>query len=162
MPSKVINISLTVDSIDLAINEIERYDNWLQEKTEELARRLAELGAGEARITFANAEYLGDNDVEVDVVATDDGYSIIASGTAVIFIEFGSGVEATHPQGNDFGYTEGSWSASDKGRGLYAENGRWWYDGVPLTGQPPAMAMFKAAENLKDQLKRIAKEIFSQ
>lgn len=62
----------------------------------ELGKRLAETAAQYAADSFDDAFYDGVNDVSVAVRKTKKGnYSVTASGTAVAFIEYGTGVHFT-------------------------------------------------------------------
>ena len=66
------NKTITIDifdpaSIDRAVNEIREYSRWVQRKTAELARRLADMGAVNVSLGFSRAVYTGNNDVSVTV-----------------------------------------------------------------------------------------------
>ena len=80
-------------SISNAIKELERYKRWVQEKEEILRQRLAQLGATVASIEFSRAIYNGTNDVSVRVEDNGRKATIFAEGSAVLFIEFGSGAK---------------------------------------------------------------------
>ena len=90
--------TITIDifdpaSIDRAVNEIREYSRWVQRKTAEMARRLADMGAVNVCLGFSRAVYTGNNDVSVTVEQLgENSYSIVANGEAVAFIEFGAGV----------------------------------------------------------------------
>lgn len=175
--SKKIKYTLDEKSIDNAIKELEEYKVWVQKKTEELTRRLAEAGAEFARINFSRAMYSGVNDVTVSVVPIAQGHKIIAQGKAVCFIEFGTGVKhngavgtSTHPKGAELGMLIGKYG---QGRG---ENKYWYYKGEPgnagtaskkhpgLTrteGIPAQMPMYHAEVSIIGRVAQIAKEVFS-
>ena len=63
---------------------------------------------------FASAEYDGINDVTVSMETGDNVWRIVASGEAVLFIEYGSGIVYPHTSefGNASAYPPTSWSAS--------------------------------------------------
>ena len=70
---------------------------------------------------FASAEYDGINDVTVSMETGDNVWRIVASGEAVLFIEYGSGIVYPHTSefGNASAYPPASWSAS---------HGKWLVD----------------------------------
>ena len=168
-------ITLDPKVIDNAIKRLKSYQKDLKKKCEMLVKRLAEYGATAAKIKFDSAVidaydgstglmngYFGKNSaVEVVTSKTAEGYDIVANGEAVVFIEFGSGVLAEHPQADEFGFGPGSWSA-DHGSGQFAEKGYWFYNKHFLTGQAPAMAMFDTSQELKRKILEIAREVFSE
>ena len=161
-------IKVTLNNIDKAIRELEEYRAWFIEKTRELTEALALVGAKEAAHWFGTAIYDGDNDVSVEVVAKDDGsgWIIRASGQAVAFIEFGTGryynpnepYPAPRPAGivgiGEYGHKQGR-----KQGWVYREA-----DGAKTftRGNPPAMAMYRANEKMKDDIIEIAREVFSR
>lgn len=167
-----ISFKLGTSEIAKAIKDIQKYKQNFIRKAKELNERLATIGASVARVEFSNALYAGDNDIEVSVEVYDGGAKIIASGGAVLFIEFGSGVKnPEHPQSAEFGFKHGTYG---KGKGKNPKG--WVYkgeqgnagkpvqgrEGVYKTmGNPPAMAMYKAARAIEDDLRRIVREVFS-
>ena len=55
MPKKI-SFSLSETEIRKALNELNRYKQWVKQKTDMLTERLAVLGAGEASIRVARAD----------------------------------------------------------------------------------------------------------
>ena len=112
---------------------------------------------------FATAQYHGVNDVVVDVdensVENGREWVIRASGEAVLFIEYGTGIKLKHDsQFGDFGmYPPGSWSAThdqfltdpDK---LKAHHGQWPYGGEWIDGDPSANVMYNTQKSLESTL----------
>ena len=162
-------------SVSRATRRLDTYLD-LKEKADELCRRLAELGCTTATVGFANAIYDGTNDVKVEVKPIDNGYAVVAYGNAVMFIEFGAGVYY-----NGSGSYPGELEPGVVGIGEYGQ-GRgkkdWWLypgppgnaGGVPSTsvpgmtithGNPPAAAMYRAKQEVKDAIERIASEVFN-
>lgn len=159
-------------SIQKAIKELEEYKAWVVRKSDELAKRLATLGATVASLNFSRAIYNGINDVRVSVEPIDNGYKIIASGQAVAFIEFGSGARygGGYPNNETQVMPEisapGSWSEDESvGRGHWNSPNGWWLPkdkgGGHSYGNPPAMAMYFASKEIQDKVKSIAQEVFS-
>ena len=170
-------IKCTLDTIDKAIEEIERYQRELNQKVHKLMERLAEVGISEADVRFGRAIYDGTNDVLVNKSPewVDENKLVIsASGKAITFIEFGAGVHyasESHPKAGEFGYNRG-------GYGYHL--GRldsWRYDGDPGTngevitegkhkgevkthGNPANRVMYESAKEMREQIAKIAKEVF--
>ena len=152
-------------SVDSAVSEIQEhlrgYSDKIQRKTRELAERLADIGAFNAHITYANAYYDGHRDVNVTVEQRGENtFAIVASGQTVLFIEFGAGVTYGYGHPNPMEY----------GPGTYPGNGHWndpegWYIPGPghihTYGNPPSMAMYRTGQDLRRDLEQIAREVFS-
>ena len=152
------------NSIDNAIKELERYKSWVQKKEETLRQRLSEIGESIASIEFNQAVYNGTNQVSVRV--EDDGRkaTIFADGSAVLFIEFGSGAKygGGHPDAGKFGYGPGTYSEGPNGKGHWDDPNGWYYEhGKRSFGNPPAMAMVHARDAMLEQLTAIAREVFN-
>ena len=103
-----LDIPLTQAGLKNAIRVLRQRQQWLQRKTDELAQELAERGMSDARIRFQNAEYDGMKDVSVSVQKTGENtYATVAVGSAVLFIEFGTGIRyiaPAHPDADQLGY----------------------------------------------------------
>ena len=159
--NKTIQIQLTDSSIKQAIAEIQKYNLWVQAKEKELRTRLAMVGATAASIRFSRAIYNGSNDVTVRVDDNGSTATIYAEGESVAFIEFGAGVRYGygHPDAGKFGMGPGTYP-SDKGR--WDNPKGWWYgSGEHSYGNPPAMAMWSAVQEITENVTRIAKEVFA-
>ena len=159
-------------SVDSAIKKLQDYQKLLDEKAQEIAKRLAELGATRARINFANAPYDGNKEFDVTVEKTDNGYSVTADGKSVLFIEFGAGVRygGGHPEAKKFGMGPGTWPDPHyrmyHGK-LYAnwENPDGWYlpasaGGGKTYGNVPSMPMYNAEQEIKSNIEQIVREVF--
>ena len=162
-----ITMTLDTKSIQSAIDEVKRIQEWIAKKTAEFNKRLAEVGRDVAERGFSQAQYSGVNDVVVEAVPTDKGWSIRASGKAVMFLEFGAGriANPTEPHPNrpseiadigQFGKGQG------EKRGQHGQLIGWFYgDGEYTEGNPATLAMWNAEEEIKQRVKEIAKEVFS-
>ena len=150
-------------SVSNAIKELDRYKKWVQEKEEILRQRLAHLGATVASIEFSRAIYNGTNDVSVRVDDDRRKATIFAEGSAVLFIEFGSGEKygGGHPDAGKFGYGPGTYSDGPNGKGHWKDPQGWYFShGQHSFGNPPAMAMVHARDAILEQLTAIAREVF--
>lgn len=148
-------------SINNAVKELNRYKQWVTAKENELRIRLATMGATVASIQFARAIYNGTNDVTVRVDDTGSVAVIYAEGDAVAFIEFGSGAKYGygHPMNNELGTGPGTYP-SDKGNWNKPQG--WWYGHNQHSfGNPPAMAMYQAREQMVEQITQIARQVFA-
>lgn len=86
-------------SIESAIARIEDLSKRIQKLETELPKALAEFGVMEAQVRFDSAAYdilingAGTiANITVEAVPIDGGYSVVANGKEVCFVEFGAGV----------------------------------------------------------------------
>lgn len=148
-------------SIAKAIKGLQDYKQWVLAKETELRNRLAGIGASVASIQFARAIYNGTNDVTVRVDNTGSVAVIYAEGSAVAFIEFGAGIKHGygHPEAGKFGVGPGTYP---DGKGHWDNEHGWWYGHNQHTyGNPPAMAMYQAREQMVEQITQVAKAVFA-
>lgn len=163
--SKTITIDIfNPESIRAAQREIQAYKQWVIRKTEELAQRLAEYGVQRVEVGYAEALYDGDKDITYTVEQRGErSYAIVASGKTVLFLEFGAGVIGEgHPLDGEFGYGPGTYP----GQTHVPVPGFWWYTGSDgeshySRGNPPSMVMYQTGKELRTELLRIAREVFS-
>lgn len=148
-------------SVDAAIRALNAYKrSTLETRCNEFIRRLADIGLQIASMRFETAEYDGDNDVSVYVSGNGNSLKVIASGQAVCFIEFGSGVA------RGSGYPEerrpaGIVGLGEWGKGHGATGEPWYYaHGKKSDGNPPAMAMLNARDTMVEMVTQIAMEVF--
>lgn len=158
---KTITLELSVESCRAAKKELEKYSKQLEPKLDEICQRLVDIGLQTARehLVLAN----GNKDVQrLDKEQIDHGYKIVFEGEDVYFIEFGTGDAAISD--NDFSVSvpiyPGSWS--DEHEEKYSTYGFWWYGGEKLTETPAYMPMYYASRRMRDELPRIAKEVFGK
>lgn len=167
---------LDVKSITNAIKELNDYQKWIKHKAGNLVWRLAEMGAVNVSIGYARAAYVGTKDVQVNIRDTDDPNKLIleASGETVLVLEFGSGIRFGygHPEPSVEGVQMGPGTHPDKhysfnSQGELVENWQndlgWWIPGGEHTyGNPPSMTMYFTAKELREDIERIAREVFSE
>lgn len=158
-------ISINFDGLQTFEKSLEGFAEDVAKKGDKLCEELAEFGRKEADDNFAEAIYSGNNDVSVRTQPIDDGYSVIAEGTSVLFIEYGTGINTaphTIPVYERGGYGQG------KGKNkAWVYNGFEGNNGIPLGkgrvltyGDPANECMYKASEEMHDNVTRIAKEVF--
>lgn len=170
-----LSIKLNPTSVGNAINALRVYSDAIDEKVDRLAKRLADYGYLVAAGDYAAAMVDGPNDVNVTIEKTSTGYNVVASGQSVLFIEFGTGIiysSVKHPMNNEFGMGPGTWYPPHYSRNSSGQlvenwfNDRGWHlpkeKGGGLTyGNPPSMSMYKAAQDIRQEIPRIALEVFS-
>ena len=164
--AKTIHINgISEATIEAAAKELRRYAEWVQQKEAELVTKLAERGMAVASIKFATAKYDGTNDVSVRVDSTGSVAVIYAEGSAVAFIEFGSGAKEGygHPLAGMHGLGPGTWSTNEElgGKGHWDDPNGWYYKhGEKSHGNPPAMAMYDAVQAMTTEITTIARGVF--
>lgn len=172
MGKTIIRFGLNSADIDRAIKEIERYKQEFLKKEKLLLERLAELGFHEASVRFSTAMYDGINDSSVDIESIENGYSIVAKGQAVAFIEFGTGVYHNTSEPYPLPRPEGVVGIGEYGQGK-GKRKAWYYKGEPGTngetqtsgvvktrGNPASMPLWYASEEIRRSILQIAREVF--
>lgn len=169
-----IKMRLSEDSIQEAIDRIEAYKKKMEARMARLTERLAMIGAEVMRTTYTNALYAGDNDIEVTVDFDGNTATIRADGEAVGFIEFGTGIN--YPMG-EYAEQFGAPPHGSFGKHRGATGKPWAYAGAqgtsgqPIPGRPgiyrtdgngPANAFPAAVRAMQDEIRRIAREVFSE
>lgn len=162
------NITVQVSGIDETISALR--DLELKEKADELCNRLASIGAVKASLGFSRAVYTGENDVSVSVEEIGDGrFAITAAGAVALIVEFGAGITmgGGHPMAARFGYGPGTYP----GQTHAFDPAGWWIpkgksgggsDEYRHTyGNPPSMTMYNTARDLREEIQRIATEVFN-
>ena len=154
---KYIEVSLSEQGLRELENSLCEYQKWLAHKADELAKRLADMGATKAEINFDAAYYDGDEDHAITVEPIDGGYSVKASGRTVLFVEFGTGlIGYGHPELHGMG------PGTYPGKGHWNDPNGWWYaHGQHSHGNPPNMPMYNTVKELEMELERVVKEVFA-
>ena len=164
MRKTIIKTTLDKQEIDRAIRELKAYKQAFLKREKDLLEGLAEIGLKEASVRFTTAMYDGTNDVSVHLDTTNDGYAIVADGKAVAFIEFGAGVyhNTSEPYPNP--RPSGVVGIGEYGKGM-GKRKAWGYknenDEVVITrGNPAAMPMWYASEEIKNSVLKVVREVF--
>lgn len=162
--SKVIQMSLSTKSISQAIAELKAYRASLESKEQELLKELANIGVREASVRFTTAMYDGTNDSEVTLETIENGYRIVAEGKAVAFIEFGAGVYHNTSEPYPKPRPDGIVGIGEYGKGL-GKRQAWGYKDesgelVITHGNPAAMPMWYASEEMRNSILKIARRVF--
>ena len=171
MANKTIKMELSHKSIQDAIKQLRAYQKSLVSKNEEFVRRLTELGVPVIDQNIATAQ--GDSDknhntyIKVNSFGDFSQATLVCEGIDLLFIEFGAGIRyntpagtSPHPKGQELGYTIGSYGQG-KGKNdswtYIADSGEW----VRSYGTEATMPVYKASVEIMQNIKKIAKEVFS-
>ena len=162
--SKVIKMTLSASSIKNAISELKAFRASLEPKKKRLLEELANIGLREASVRFTTAMYDGVNDSHVTLKPIDNGYAILAEGHAVAFIEFGAGVYHNPGEPYPNPRPEGIVGIGEYGEG-YGKRQTWVFrdearEKVFTHGNPAAMPLWYASEEMRDNIARIFREVF--
>ena len=156
---------VSASSIRDAINELTAYRDSLETKKDKLLEELANIGLREASIRFTTAMYdAGVNDVHVTLNSTENGYCILAEGKAVAFIEFGAGVYHNSGEPYPNPRPEGIVGIGEYGLG-HGKRKAWGFRNesgelVITHGNPAAMPMWYASEEMRSKIKSKFLEVF--
>ena len=157
-------MTLSSRSIQSAIRELQSFRDSLDAKLDELLEKLASIGVKEASVRFTTAMYDGVNDSSVTLEPIKDGYCIKAEGRAVAFIEFGAGVYHNPGEPYPNQRPNGIVGIGEYGKG-YGKRQAWGFrdesgELVITHGNPAAMPMWYASEEMRDSIKEIFVEVF--
>ena len=161
---KIVINPLDRKSVAAAEKLIRQYRKDFETKEQEFIRRLAEIGVSVAQAGFSRAGYDGVNDVVVSMEKTAKGYSLIASGEAVGFIEFGTGIRYPEWDGGDVEYTPPPHGTYGKGQGKNTYG--WWFKQAEggaarhTYGNMPSESLLTARNQMVEQVTAIAREVW--
>ena len=135
-----------------------------------------------AKIWFSIAKYDGLNDTDVIYNISNNKASIIAYGTSVLFIEFGTGITysaTVHPLAKSSGFYPSTWSLSEKGKGYWNSPDGWVFEmpnggkggdfvGIGENGEalyrtlgnPPNMILYMVSKQILKDLPKISKQVW--
>lgn len=162
MATRKISLGLSPDAIKDAVDYLETYKKWVNQKIDELMIRLAAVGLETARVYFQQGATEGNEAPETWVEPIENGFKIIARGKDVFFIEFGAGDAAgNHPDAANAPVDTSPGSYSKINTGEYAKYQSWHHKGVKYTELQPQMPMYHAMREIERNVTKIAKEVFS-
>lgn len=159
---RTITLELSKASCDKVYKELLRYQKEAKTKLDEICKRLAEIGAQEASIRAKFGRAYGNGDVSVSVEKIENGYKVVMSGADIYFIEFGTGDRAGEYAGDasnvSVGIMPGDWSETHAQQ--YSRFGYWFYNNTRYEGTPAEMPMYYAGKRMREEMPRIAREVF--
>ena len=151
-------------SIVQAEKLVRQYKKDFEVKEQEFCRRLAEIGVRLAGDIYSVADIDGEHEVSVYLQKTGDGYSVIAEGRTVGFLEFGTGVKYPEWHGDGLEYTPPPHGSYGKGQGKNPWG--WWFKSQDYAvamhtyGNQPAEGMLTARNHMIEQAVQIAREVW--
>lgn len=156
---KTIKATLSVRGMSNALNELRIYKNTLETKVMVFSRQLALLAAAEVQNTYKSSS------IKVDAVALDDdrlGYSIIADGKAVGFLEFGAGFgsDGQHPLAPNAPFEVSKGSYSRENAREFEEKGYWYFGGRRYTFVIPRRGLYAGSEYIREHLREVIRRSF--
>ena len=156
---KHITIELSKQSCSKALKELQKYQKEIKPKMDEVCKRLAQIGADAAQAHISGG--FGNSDAAIlPIVPIDNGYKIVMQGTDVYFVEFGTGDQVDAHFDVSVPVEWGSWS-EEHGRQLLVR-GFWFYGGDVLYGTPAEKPMYYAGKAIRENAKRIVREVFGK
>ena len=146
------------ESIERAIEKVEKIQNAFDTKLDQFIQEIAEVGRAAAEATYGSA-------VTVTVEKTGDGaYSILASGDPVVFFEFGAGnaTDASERYAGAMPFRVAKGSYSEANEGMYQATGyRFWvFGGRKYTEIRQRPGMLRAYEAIMQEIPKAAKRVF--
>lgn len=158
-------------SIENAEKIVRQYKKDFEVKEREFCRRLAEIGVTVAEVGFMNGtDYRESGEITVSLERTSDGYSVVAAGRPVGFLEFGTGRPDRNREWVDTGsisknpYTPPERGSYGQQQGMNKHG--WWFYPYPgaaaehTYGEVPAEAMLTARNYMVEQVTAIAREVW--
>lgn len=152
------HLKVTLSNIDAAITALEQYEKDLERKANEIAKRVAEVGADEVKAADSMS-------VATALEPIEQGYRLDATHPAIVFMEFGTGVrtESGAPYADKVSVPvyPGSWS--DEHAGTWR---KWIESGKDPEEYPfnryPKRGMYRAMRKMVNETKDIAKRVFNE
>ena len=171
MKNRRYDVGIGGSGLDELIQALNDYPKWLEQKAEELSKRLAEMGALNAEFYYSGALYAGNTDHEITVEQTGPmAFTVRVEGESVLFVEYGAGAKHGygHPEAKQAGMGPGTWPdkhyrVGKDGKPIANwENPSGWFtpDGIHTYGNPPAAFMYRSVKDLKESLKSVIQEVF--
>lgn len=160
-------------SIENAERIVRQYKKDFEVKVTEFTRRLAEIGVTVAEVGYMNGtDYRESSEITVSLEKTVGGYSVVAAGRPVGFLEFGTGrpdrnrewVDDNHISSEVPVYIPPERGSYGKHQGLNPWG--WWFNPSPgaaaehTYGEYPAEAMLTARNYMVEQVTAIAREVW--
>ena len=163
--TKTFVIGIDGSGVDSALSGLAEWLEWIKEKADELAHRLADSGQVKVNEGFAAAAYDGNKDYTVSTESTGEGnYVVKVNGHSVLFVEFGTGlIGYGHPELHGMG--PGTYPPTDPAHPRWNQSYGWYYsDGGEshhTFGNGPNMPVYNAVKDLESEFEALAREVFS-
>lgn len=166
-------MNISINGLDSTISHMKMLNDNLLNKTSTLVAHLIKAGYEVADYRFGIAQYDGTNDVSLSMSFSGNTATLTASGQAVLFIEFGSGMTFTeqNPKAIELGFIRGKYGKGNGSKpswvyvGEQGSNGHFLRETkdeqavVRTNGNPPANAMYEASKTARQKLISEVKEV---
>lgn len=164
-----IEINLSQQSVNNAINELKDYLARLNDKNEMFVRKLAELGIPiiDERMGQSQGDASDPYDTKITVRSDGDRAEAVltVSGTEILFIEFGSGIyyneNSATAHASEFGYGVGTYPGQTH---AFDEDGWWYRDDIGVLhhsyGQQATAPVLSASHEIISNIRKIAREVY--
>lgn len=154
-----IQIELSVQGCEEALKKIAEYEKSIKPRMLAVCKLLAEIGATAAQAHMGGANEGNADAAIMPIEPTENGYKIVMSGSDVYFVEFGTGDYVDrHFDNTSVPIFSGSWSMEHSQQ--YVTNLYWYYGGQRYEGTTAYMPMYYASMAIRDNIKRVASEVF--
>lgn len=163
----------SIEGADECAKFFEQYVKELPKRVRAFEKALADIGYDQFKVSYADPFYAGSNDIEVSFKEDTKGYEVKASGTTVLFVEFGTGVyySQDNPYASVYGFERGGYGnhqglnqtwvyRGEKGNRGWTPKGETRTDVVATHGNESANAIYKAEERISADIEKIAREVF--
>ena len=160
-----ITVDLSTKSIGDAIKQLRQYEKTLDDKVDELCRRLAEEGVYAAKSNVPTDTGWLQSGISVEKIG-DKHYLVVSSGKYAAFVEFGTGVVGQGSYAgelpNGYSYNEG---ATPSAHDPMDPDAWFYYDRYGVRrrtkGHVAQPYMLDTAEYVRASVMEIAKEVFA-
>ena len=165
-----ITCTLSAQSLAAAAKQLRDYARSLDDKSDNLVRKLGEYGSEMALEHFNEAPHVDTGNTIDSIGYTHRGHSgTVAVGGAAVWIEFGTGVAKNGGNAGVYVHDKavelGMDAIGTYGKGHGANPGGWFYpkDGVykHTFGIASNPFMYKSSQDMRRELLDIAKEVFA-
>ena len=165
-----ITCTLSAQSLMAAAKQLREYARSLDDKADNLVRKLGEYGSEMALEHFNEAPHIDTGNTIDSIGYTHRGHSgTVAVGGAAVWIEFGTGVAKNGGNAGAYVHEKASELGMDAigtyGKGHGANLGGWFYPGTDgkyhhTFGIASNPFMYKSSQDMRRELLDIAKEVF--
>lgn len=167
-------MNLSIIGLDETIQQFQSLNENLLNKTSALLAHLVQAGFEIADYRFGVAQYDGTNDVSLSISFSGNTATLTASGKAVLFIEFGTGINFTeeNPKATELGFIRGAYGKGNGSKPSWVYVGEQGSNGqflrktkdkqsvVRTKGNPPANAMYEASKTIQQKIISETQEVF--
>lgn len=167
MAKKILKTNLSVSGIKALQQQLKDYQKDLTKKCEEFVRKLAEKGVeiAKMKVTDYDAIYTGEllasiNSEQGAVIQHGAKWIIYTNCPWAKFVEFGTGIvgeHSPHPNTSIVGWKYDVNEHGEKGW-FYFRDGEWHW----TKGMPSRPFMYETAMELRQEIVKVAKEVFGK